>query len=338
MFTKNGRKINIGGSLAAKTILLALTCPFVLLLCLNSYAGDADPINVSEDDDITAVQAPRGLLIYSEGANLYKYDFGTKKEKSLFSQKKAIESHKDISNVTYPNYLKPKNRIVFIGYDGPIGKGRIFECNIDGKNWLEIKDSDNIKQLFVSPDGSKFSFGRQIKPQGKGGTGLPKDYRYQLVVKDYNGSGIDGHERIIADDYSGRGCFWQSNDTMLYSDIDSNTVKVVLKTGDKKIAIKGLEPVGMSNDGELLLCADRKNIYLVYTDNYAPIWLKKINQGVSHRFVLSPDKRYLVYSKLRALELFILAETKDLWLYDLNTDKEKLLIKGASLFSGFWIE
>jgi hypothetical protein len=321
------------------TRLSALTSLFVFLLCLNSYADDAEGlITAAMKNGGSTVQAPKGVFIYSDGANLNRYDFSTEKMELLFSQKEAFESHKDISNVTYPNYLKSKNRIVFVGYDGPIGKGRIFECDIDGKNWLEIKDSDGIKQLFVSPDGRKISFGRFMKPQVKDKIALPKDYRYQLVVKDYNGLDNDSDELIIADDYSGRGCFWQSNDVILYSDINSNTVKIALKTGDKNIAVKGLEPVGISYDGKLLLCADRKNIYSVNTDSYTPVLLKKFNPGVNHGFVLSPDKRYLIYSKLRVFELFILAETKDLWLYDLNTDKEKLLIKSDSLLSGFWME
>ncbi len=317
----------------------ALACLFTLMLYLISYAGDApDLICAAGECNISTVQSPRGVFVYSDGANLLKYDFGTEKEELLFSQEEGIKSHKDISNVIYPNYLRSKNRIVFVGYDGPIGRGRIFECDIDGKNWLEVKASDNIKQLFISPDGSKISFGRYIKPQGKGKTALPKDYRYQLVIKDYNGLDDNSYERVIADDFSGRNCFWQSNDAILYSDVNSNTVKMALKTGDKSIAVKGLEPVGMSNDGELLLCADRKNIYSVNTDSYIPVLLKKFNPGVNRGFVLSPDKRYLIYSRLRAFELFILAETKDLCLYDLNTNKEKLLIKGTSLLSGFWIE
>ncbi len=322
-----------------KTVrILALGCLFIFLPCLNSYAGDTGLINAARKGNIAAVQAPRGMFIYSDGANLLRYDFSTEKEELLFSQKEAIASNKDISNVIYPNYLRSENRIVFIGYDGPIGRGRIFECDIGCKNWLEIKNSDNIKQLFISPDGRIISFGRYIKPQGKGKMTLPKDYRYQLVIKNYNDLDNKSDERIIADDYSGRGCVWKSNDTILYSDINSNTVKIALKTGDKSIAIKGLEPVGMSNDGELLLCTDRKKVYLVDTDNYMPILLKKINLRGSSKFVLSPDKRYLIFSKLRAFEPFILAETKDLWLYDLDTNEEKRLIKGASLFSGFWME
>ncbi|MDD5756932.1 MAG: hypothetical protein PHR23_06595 [bacterium] len=318
---------------------IAISIFVILNLAAVSCAGNAQDLTcVAGEGDISTVQAPKGVFIYSTGANLLKYDFSTEKEELLFSQEEGIKSHKDISNVIYPNYLKSKNRIVFVGYDGPIGKGRIFECDIDGKNWLEVKASENIKQLFISPDGSKISFGRYIKPQGKGKTALPKDYRYQLVIKDYNGLDDNSYERVIADDYSGRGCYWQSNDAILYSDVNSNTVKIALKTGDKSIAVKGLEPVGISYDGKLLLCADRKNIYSVNTDSYTPILLKKFNPGVNRGFVLSPDKRYLIYSKLRAFELFILAETKDLWLYDLNTNKEKLLIKSNSLYSGFWIE
>ncbi len=280
----------------------------------------------------------KGNLYYSDGANLYKYDFNSKVICELFSQKKAIESNKDVSNVVYPNYLKISNKIVFIGYSGPLGTHNIYESNLEMNQWTENKILTDIKQFSISPDGDKIAYGRLKMNLTNCEDVLPKDYRYELFVVSFKMRASESH-RMVTDDYSGFGCFWQTNDILLYRDLDSNTVRCDLRTGEKRAVLEGFSPVGISNDGAMLLCTKKNAIFTVMSDTYTPVLAKKINGYNGSGCIVSPDKKYFIFSKIRSFELPVTSETKDVWIYNLNDNSEELLIKGGGpIFGGFWIE
>jgi hypothetical protein len=97
--------------------------------------------------------------------------------------------------------------------------------------------------------------------------------------------------------------------------------------------------VGISNDGTMLLYANKDTIFMAETNTYKPVLIKRLNGYFNSECIISPDKRYFIFSKTRTFELSIISETRDLWIYDLKTNKEKLLIReGGPIFGGFWIE
>lgn len=294
-------------------------------------------IMASADQELE-ISKPKGVLFYSSGANLYKYDFNSGEEQVLFDQRKGLASQKEISSVDWPSYLKSKNKIILEGY-GFTYQSRIFECDLNGNNWIEYENPKNLHTLSISPDGTKIVFGRFIKSPDTSKIVLPKDYRYQLVIKEYADLNKNGGEQVVVEDFCGYPpCVWESNDVILYSDSNWNTIRFDLKSEEKKVVLKGLAPIGVSKDRELLFCSDSSSerIYLVKKGDYIPILLKKFNSSISWQIILSPDNRYFVFTKTR---IFSLSEKKDTWLYDLKKGKERLLIKEASIAGGgFWLE
>lgn len=280
----------------------------------------------------------KGILYYSDGANLYKYYFNSNVACELFSQKKAIEINKDVSNIVYPNYLKSSNKIVFIGYRGPLSTYNIYESDLEMKQWTESKCLTGIKHFCISPNGNKIAYGRLNMDLTDNKGILPKDYRYELFIVNYK-IGANESEKMITDIYSGFGCFWQTNDILLYRDFNLNIVRYDLRTGDKRTVLSGFSPVGISNDGTMLLCAKKNAIFTVMTDTYTPILVKTINGYNASECIVSPDKKHFIFSKIRSFELPFTSETKDVWIYNLKENKEELLIEGGgSIFGGFWIQ
>lgn len=293
--------------------------------------------NINNESNLFA-DSIRGVLFYSDGASLYEYEFNSGNAVVLFSQKEAIETKNKVSNVIYPNYLKSSNRIAFIGYGGPLSTFHVYESDLEMKLWTDNIKLEGIKQLFVSPDGDKIAFGRLKTDMVNGKNVLPKEYKYELLVVSYN-PGAGEPEILVSDNYSGYGCLWQTKDVLLYRDRSSNTVRYDLRTGENKEVLREFTPVGVSNDGKMLLCAKKNTIFVIESDSYKSVMkiaLKGYNSSIC---VISPDKRYFIFSKIRPFEFPVTSETKDIWIYDLKTNNERLLIRGGgSIFGGFWIE
>ena len=264
----------------------------------------------------------KGDIFYSRGVPIMQYRFGAGEQPKKIVPDETAK--KKIYNAYWPSLLKKQNRLLFIGCQ--IVRGcYLFESDLDGSNLIEYSNMHNVSNLSVSPNGEKIAFHRHPN---------------KLVVKKYNDLNKSGGEQIVAEDFFDNPCIWESNESILYCDLNWDTIRLDLKSGKKEVVIKGLAPGAISGDGELLLCTDigGKGIYLVKTKNYGEkTLLKKFHFTLRTHlpFIWAPDKRHFIFCRGR---LFDLSETYDLWVYSLETGKAKRLIKNSCLFGGFWRE
>lgn len=289
---------------------------------LTSTVSDANEINSNE---------LKGVVYFSDGGSLIKYDFSVNKSEMLFKYREESELGKRITHITYPSYLKNKNRIIFVGSKYP--DDYIFESDLNLENWKKYANTKIVQVLSVSPDENTIAYYKHPN---------------ELVIKKYEDLEKDGQEQIVAENIANSsGMLWLSNTELVFNSIDKNIIKVDINDSKQQILIKGAYMDAVSPDKKFILCSNKDSISL-YNCNTHELRLLKKTKGMFRSIdVWSPDGKYLLFSKLRevkfTLNIFkfwdnLLAEYQDLYAYRITTGEEIKLLDNSNLFGGFWLE
>ncbi len=277
----------------------------------------------------------KGVVYFSNGSELMKYDFSNKKKITLFT-KSHEESNLNnaITDISYPAYLKSKDKMLFIGIKDVIAD-RVFESDLDLKNWREYTSTQGIGDLSISPDEKMVAY-----------------YRYpnKLVIRKYEDLGKEDSEKIVAENASTGGMpLWISNSEIIFHSKTNDIVKVDMNNGAQLILVKNLFPESISPDKNHMLCSNNDSIYLY---DIATSQLKQLQKSMylyhSSPCIWSPDGQYFIYSKGRKIGLTInvyefinslTAEIRDVYVYCPATGKEvKILDNERASFGGFWLD
>lgn len=292
--------------------------------------------NQMNDDEI------KGILYFSNGANLIKYDFSTKKKEIIFQQGEKSELGKKITNITYPVYLKSKNRILFLGMTPYPYHNYIFESDLDLKNMKQYRKVNNIDALSLSPDESMIAYNRHPN---------------KLAIKQYDDLENDGSgERTLADNLFSP-TLWLSNTELIYGSTDNAVVKVNMQRNEQQILIKNAFCGSVSPNGTHILAFFSSNktsySYIYLYELSSSKWrviIKGSKQQVSSPEIWSPDEKYFIFTKLRGLKFTFnirklwndlvasLEERHDLYIYSLATGEEKKIIEDEVTRGGFWLK
>jgi hypothetical protein len=270
-----------------------------------------------------------GVTYFSNGTDLIKYDFLRKNKEFLFKYGEKSGLGDRITHITYVAWLKSKKKILFVGSNTITSF--IFEADLDLKNWKEYVNTQNIRDLALSPDENMIAY-----------------YKYpnNVVIRRYEDLEKAGFEQTIA-----RNAFsaplWISNFELVYNSADKNIVKINIKNGEQQILVNNLFVDSISPDKRHLLCSDRNSIFLYDIDSSQ---LKLLKRGddlfQSSPSVWSPDGKHFLYSKFQHVKFTInvikymnglTAEKKDVCMYSLTTGKDEILLENEKMpFGGFW--
>lgn len=307
------------------------------LLCATIFLTSGSLEAKSMNDDQV-----NGVIYFSDGASLIRYNFSTKEKEVLFKQGENSELGKKLTNIEYPVYLKSKNRILFIGstpYPDP-NHNYIFESDLDLKNMKQYRNMNNVQALSLSPDESLLAYYRHPN---------------KLVIKKYTDLERDNHEKVVADNLlvSSRP-LWLSNTVIVYNSIDNKMLKLDIQSSEQQIMKNNTFCSSISPDGKYILAffSDNKNSYIDLYDLNSSNWkviVKGAKQQVSSPEIWAPDGKRFVFTKLRGLIrtfnirrllndlVASLEERHDLYIYSLNTGEESKIIEDELTFGGFWI-
>ncbi len=275
---------------------------------------------------------PVGVVYFSNGSDLIKYDFSSKKKEVLFRFHEESELGKKITQLTYSAYLRGKRKILFIGLKN-LSERHIFESDLNLRNWKEYATTENIGDMSLSPDEKVIAFYRHPN---------------KAIIKKYADLEKEGCERIVATDASARP-IWVSNSELVYYSKAKNIVKLDVDSGVQLTLAKDVFPESVSPDGKYMLCSKKDSIYL-YDVSHLQLRLLKKGGGLYNS---SPDiwswgGRYFLYSKYQKVKLTfnlfkymndLIAERQDVWVHCIATGAdEKILENEKAPFGGFWLE
>jgi Tol biopolymer transport system component len=273
----------------------------------------------------------KGVVYFSNGADLIKYDFSSKKEEKLFRYREDSELGKRITNVTYSAYLKNNSKILFIGSSAS-SELRLFEADLDLKNWKEYTNTKDVGNFSISPDEKIIAY-----------------YRYpnKIAIKKYGDLEKEGCEKIVATAAFARP-LWISNSELVYYSMTNSIVRVDINSGVQLTLANNFFPESISPDKKYMLCSSKDSISLCDISTFQLKLLVK-NQYLygSSPNIWSPDGKYFLYSKFQKVKLSLnivkymndlTAEKRDIYVYCLTTGKEEKMLKDEdACFGGFWL-
>lgn len=278
---------------------------------------------------------PTGTVYFSNGADLIKYNFDTNEETKLFKYREKSELGKIITNVSFVQRCKDK--ILFTGQ--MLSKDWLFEADFTLRNWKQYNEMGYPATFSVSPDGNAIAYCIALQ---------------KLVIQQYIDLNKENRGLVIANNTN---TFirplWISNEELLYYSTDKAMIKINITNSQQQVLSVKYVPLDITHDRRYVLCfdnlPDHTNIYLYDLVSNQAMLVKKSDMSLLCVGIFSPDDRYFLFSKDRRLEfswnIFKLLKNfndatglpRDMYVYDLKTNKEIKMPGFDYSVGGFWL-